>query len=49
MVSDIETAEVRAWLMDLTTIIQTSRGKEETDQPVEQSTRQAYKRTLGNR
>ena len=46
MVSDIEMVEVRAWLMDLTTIIQTSRGKEETDQPVEQSTRQAYKRTL---
>ena len=46
MVSDIEATEVRAWLMDLTTIIQTSRGKEETDEPVEQSTRHAYKRTL---
>ena len=46
MVSDIKAAEVRAWLMDLTTIIQTRRGKEEADQPVEQSTRHAYRRTL---
>ena len=46
MVSDIEAAEARAWLMDLTTIVQTSRGKQETDQPVEQGTRHAYKRTL---
>lgn len=46
MVSDIEPAEVRAWLMDLTTIIQTSRGKEETDQPVKQSTRHCYRRIL---
>ncbi len=46
MVSDINAAEVRAWLMDLTTIIQTSRGKEETDQPVKQSTRHCYRRIL---
>lgn len=46
MVSDIDAAEVRAWLMDLTTIIQTSRGKEETDQPVKQSTRHCYRRIL---
>ena len=39
MVSDIEAAEVRAWLMDLTTTIQTSKGKQESDQPVGQSTR----------
>ena len=45
-VSDLEPAETRAWLMDLTTIIQTSRGKEETDEPVSQVTRHAYKRTL---
>ena len=29
MVSDIEAAEVRAWLLDLTTIIETSAGKQE--------------------
>ena len=46
MVSDIEAAEVRAWLMDLTSIVQTSRGKEETDAPVGQPTRHAYRRTL---
>ena len=46
MVSDVEAAEIRAWLMDLTTIIQTSRDKEETDEPVSQVTRHAYKRTL---
>lgn len=38
--------EIRAWLMDLTTIIETSTGKQETDEPVSQSTRHAYKRTL---
>ena len=46
MVSDLEAPEIRAWLMDLTTILQTSRGKEETDEPVAQVTRHAYKRTL---
>ena len=46
MVSDIEPEEIRAWLMDLTTIIETSLGKQETDEPVSQVTRQAYKRTL---
>ena len=46
MASDIEASEFRAWLMDLTTIIETSAGKQETDEPVSRVTRHAYKRTL---